>query len=104
MPTTATTRKYGFRDYRGGGRSSARETTVRVAAGAIAKKLIAHRFGGRVVGYVRQVGDVVAAIDDPAAVTLDRVERLPDGRPNVSRCPDAAAAERMVTLIERLRA
>ena len=96
--------KYGFRDYRGGGRSSARETTVRVAAGAIAKKLIATRFGARVVGYVRQVGDVVAAVDDPAAVTLDRVERLPDGRPNVVRCPDPAAAERMVALIERMRA
>ena len=95
--------KYGFRDYRGGGRSSARETTVRVAAGAIAKKLIAERFGGRVVGYVKQVGDVVADVPDPAAVTLDRVERLPDGRPNVVRCPDAAAAARMVALIERMR-
>ena len=96
--------KYGFRDYRGGGRSSARETTVRVAAGAIAKKLIAERFGGRVVGYVKQVGDVAAEIPDPAAVTLDRVEQLPGGRPNIVRCPDAAAAERMVTLIERMRA
>ena len=96
--------KYGFRDYRGGGRSSARETTVRVAAGAIAKKLIAERFGGRVVGYVKQVGDVAAEIPDPATVTLDRVEQLPDGRPNIVRCPDAAAAERMVALIERMRA
>lgn len=95
--------KYGFRDHRGGGRSSARETTVRVAAGAIAKKLIAARFGGRVVGYVRQVGNVAADVADPAAVTLDRVERLPDGRPNVVRCPDAAAAARMVALIERVR-
>ena len=95
--------KYGFRDYRGGGRSSARETTVRVAAGAIAKKLITERFGGRVVGYVRQVGEVVADVADPAAVTLDHVERLPDGRPNIVRCPDAVAAERMVALIERLR-
>ena len=95
--------KYGFRDYRGGGRSSARETTVRVAAGAIAKKLIAARFGGRMVGYVKQVGDVVAEVPDPATVTLDQVERLPDGRPNVVRCPDAAAAERMVALIERMR-
>ena len=96
--------KYGFRDYRGGGRSSARETTVRVAAGAIAKKLIAERFGGRIVGYVKHVGDVVANIPDPAAVTLDQVERLPDGRPNLVRCPDGAAAERMVALIERMRA
>ena len=96
--------KYGFRDYRGGGRSSARETTVRVAAGAVAKKLIAERFGGRIVGYVKQVGDVEANVADPAAVTLDEVERLPNGQPNIVRCPDAAAAERMVTLIERMRA
>ena len=96
--------KYGFRDYRGGGRSSARETTVRVAAGAIAKKLIAERFGGRIVGYVKQVGDVEASVSDPAAVTLDEVERLPNGQPNIVRCPDAAAAERMVALIERMRA
>ena len=96
--------KYGFRDYRGGGRSSARETTVRVAAGAIAKKLIAERFGGRIVGYVRQVGDIAADVADPAAVTLDQVERLPDGRPNIVRCPDSAAAERMVALIEEMRA
>ena len=96
--------KYGFRDYRGGGRSSARETTVRVAAGAIAKKLIAEQFGGRVVGYVKQVGDIVADVPDPAAITLDEVERLPDGPPNIVRCPDAATAERMVALIERVRA
>jgi len=96
--------KYGFRDYRGGGRSSARETTVRVAAGAIAKKLVAERFGGRVVGYVKQVGDIAADVPDPAAVTLDQVERLPDGRPNIVRCPDVAAAEPMVALIERMRA
>ena len=96
--------KYGFRDYRGGGRSSARETTVRVAAGAVAKKLIHDRFGGSIVGYVRQVGDVVANITEPATVTLDQVERLPDGAPNVVRCPDVEAAAMMVSLIERLRA
>src|SRR5690349_20113064 len=56
--------KYGFRDYRGGGRSSARETTVRVAAGVIAKKLIAEAFDGRVVGYVTQVGDIRAEVPD----------------------------------------
>lgn len=96
--------KYGFRDYRGGGRSSARETTVRVAAGAIAKKLIARDFGGRVVGYVRQVGDIVAAVDDPATVTLEQVETLPSGEPNLVRCPDPEKAEQMIALIERLRA
>ncbi len=95
--------KYGFRDYRGGGRSSARETTVRVAAGAVAKKLIAGAFGGRVVGYVRQVGEVVAPVADPAALTLDQVERLPDGEPNIVRCPDPAKAAEMIALIEQAR-
>src|SRR5204862_8088245 len=65
--------KYGFRDYRGGGRSSARETMCRVAAAAIAKKLLAQH-GIRVLGYVKQVGDVVADIADPSQVTFDQVE------------------------------
>ncbi len=95
--------KYGFRDYRGGGRSSARETTVRVAAGVVAKKLIAEAFGGQVVGYVKQVGDIVAEIPDPEGITLDQVEKLPDGEPNIVRCPDATAASKMVALIENLR-
>ena len=95
--------KYGARDYRGGGRSSARETTVRVAAGVVAKKLIASAFGGRVIGYVRQVGGIVADIADPAAVTLEQVERLPDGTPNIVRCPDATRAAEMVALIEQVR-
>ncbi|MGD9857486.1 MAG: chorismate synthase [Planctomycetaceae bacterium] len=95
--------KYGFRDYRGGGRSSARETVSRVAAGAVAKKLIAAAFGGRVVGYVCQVGDVRAHVDDPAAVTLDAVEQRSDGSPNIVRCPDADAADRMIALIEECR-
>ena len=95
--------KYGFRDYRGGGRSSARETTVRVAAGVVAKKLIAGAFGGRVVGYVKQVGDIVADIPDPEAVTLDQVEKLPNGESNIVRCPDSAAVSKMVVLIENLR-
>jgi chorismate synthase len=95
--------KYGFRDYRGGGRSSARETTVRVAAGVVAKKLIRAAFGGEVVGYVKQVGDVIAEVPDPALVTLDQVERLPDGEPNIVRCPDPKTAAKMVALIETLR-
>ena len=95
--------KFGLRDYRGGGRSSARETTVRVAAGAIAKKLIADQFGGRVVGYVTQVGHVIAEVSDPARVTLDEVERLPDGEPNIVRCPDPGKAAEMVKLIEQVR-
>jgi chorismate synthase len=88
--------KFGFRDYRGGGRSSARETVCRVAAGAVAKKLLAQQ-GVRVLGYVMQVGDVRATIPDPAAVTLEQVEATP------VRCPDHAAAARMIALIEEVR-
>src|SRR6201998_4099183 len=88
--------KYGFRDYRGGGRSSARETVCRVAAGAIAKKLLAQQ-GMRVLGYVKQIGSVVANIADPAGITLEQVETNP------VRCPDPAAAERMIALIDEVR-
>lgn len=95
--------KYGFRDYRGGGRSSARETTVRVAAGVVAKKILSLAFSGRVVGYVSQVGPIKANIPDPAAITLDQVEKLPDGEPNIVRCPDYAAAAQMIELIDDLR-
>ncbi|MEM8929528.1 MAG: chorismate synthase [Acidobacteriota bacterium] len=88
--------KYGFRDYRGGGRSSARETSVRVAAGAVAKKLLAE-VGVEVLGYVVQVGDIEAHVE-PATVTLEQVEATP------VRCPDPEIAERMIDLIERVRA
>ena len=95
--------KYGFRDYRGGGRSSARETTVRVAAGVVAKKILEQEFDGRVVGYVTQVGEIKARIDDPASITLSQVETLPSGEPNIIRCPDLAAASQMIELIEQIR-
>src|SRR5438132_5506930 len=88
--------KYGRRDYRGGGRSSARETVCRVAAGAVAKKLLA-RHGVRILGWVKQVGAVVADVPDPTAVTLEQVEATP------VRCPDPAAAARMIGLIEEVR-
>src|SRR6201981_2830079 len=68
--------KYGFRDYRGGGRSSARETLCRVAAGAIAKKLLAQD-GIRILGYVKQIGSITAQISDPTQVTLDQVVATP---------------------------
>src|SRR5438067_1369536 len=64
--------KYGLRDYRGGGRSSARETLCRVAAAAIAKKLLAQQ-GIRILGYVKQIGPINADIADPATVTLEQV-------------------------------
>jgi chorismate synthase len=93
--------RFGRRDYRGGGRSSARETVARVAAGAVAKKLLAEAFDGEVLGYVTQIGDVEAELPDQ--VTLEQVETLPDGAPNMVRCPDPVAAARMVTLIESMR-
>ena len=89
--------KYGFRDYRGGGRSSARETTVRVAAGAVAKKLLAQAHNIHIVGFVTQVGDIIADIAHPEQVTLEQVES------NIVRCPDQAAAEKMIALIEQMR-
>jgi chorismate synthase len=88
--------KYGFRDYRGGGRSSARETICRVAAGAVAKKLLAQQ-GVHVLGYVKQIGTVTAAIADPAVITLEQVEANP------VRCPDHAVAMEMIALIEAVR-
>lgn len=96
--------KYGgHRDYRGGGRASARETTARVAAGVVAKKLMRQAFGGEVVGFVSQVGNVVANIPDPAEITQDQVEFLPNGEPNIIRCPDLQAAEKMIALIDQCR-
>jgi chorismate synthase len=88
--------KYGLRDYRGGGRSSARETMCRVAAGAVAKKLLS-AVGVRMVGYVSQIGDIIAQVPDPTMVTLEQVEANP------VRCPDPTAAKRMSDLIEEVR-
>jgi chorismate synthase len=96
-------KKYGFRDYRGGGRSSARETTARVAAGAVAKQLLASHLGVRILGYVKQVGDIVARVPDPASVTFEQVETLANGEPNIVRCPDHAQVDAMVSLIEAVR-
>jgi chorismate synthase len=84
--------KYGFRDYRGGGRSSARETVMRVAAGAIARKYLAERAGVVIRGYLAQAGDV--AIE---ALNLDEVDRNPFFCPDPARVPDLEA------LIDRLR-
>jgi chorismate synthase len=88
--------KFGFRDYRGGGRSSARETICRVAAGAIAKKLLA-RQGMSVLGYVKQIGNVTCQIPDPSKITLEQVETT------AVRCPDPVAAQKMIELIEEVR-
>ncbi len=62
------TQKYGFRDYRGGGRSSARETAVRVAAGAIARKWLKERFGVSIQGWMCQLGPVLIPFVDEAQI------------------------------------
>lgn len=88
--------KYGIRNYQGGGRSSARETIGRVAAGAVAKKILHQVAGVEIVGYVKRIQDLEGTID-PETVTLAQVER------NIVRCPDAEAAERMIDRIEQIR-
>jgi chorismate synthase len=90
--------KYGRRDHRGGGRSSARETVARVAAAAVAKKMLSH-FNTKITitGYVRQIADIVADIPDPAKV------RVKDVEVNAIRCPDPIAARKMIRLIESVR-
>ncbi|HET7340549.1 MAG TPA: chorismate synthase [Methylomirabilota bacterium] len=88
--------KYGVRDWRGGGRTSARETAGRVAAGAIARKLLAERFGVTVVAWVSKVGTLAAA-GDAESVTRADVDRTP------IRCPDLAAAEQMIAAVEAAR-
>jgi len=88
--------KYGFRDYRGGGRSSARETVCRVAAGAIARKYLAS-LGVRVIGYVSQVGGIRFKSEDPTKITLEQVEASP------VRCPDPLFANQMIEMIEQVR-
>jgi chorismate synthase len=84
--------KYGFRDYRGGGRSSARETVMRVAAGAIARKYLGQRLGARIYGYVSQVG----------ALTLEPVNP-PFAYQNPFFCPDPARIAELEALLWELR-
>jgi chorismate synthase len=88
--------KYGIRNWQGGGRTSARETIGRVAAGAIAKKLLRERHGVEVLAYVQQVQKIYAEID-PNKVKFADIES------NIVRCPDTAAAEKMIRLIEKMR-
>jgi chorismate synthase len=88
--------KYGTRNWQGGGRTSARETIGRVAAGAIAKKILKEQYGVEVLAYVSQVQKITATID-PERVKFAEVES------NIVRCPDSAAAEKMIRLIEKVR-
>jgi chorismate synthase len=90
--------KYGIRNWQGGGRASARETIGRVAAGAVARKILrALNPGFELIAYVTHVYEVTAQID-PAAVTTEQVEA------NAVRCPDAGAAQKMIEAIEKARA
>jgi chorismate synthase len=88
--------KYGIRNWQGGGRSSARETVGRVAAGAIAKKILKATAGVEIIAYVKRIKDLEGVVD-PETVTLDQVES------NIVRCPDSDCADRMVALIEHMR-
>lgn len=87
--------KYGIRDYRGGGRSSARETAARVAAGAIAKLFLKHH-GITVQAFVSQVGDL--KLGKPYQ-DLD----LAKTEDNIVRCPDPETADQMIELIDQVR-
>jgi chorismate synthase len=88
--------KYGIRAWQGGGRSSARETIGRVAAGAIAKKVLTVFYGIEILAYVERVRDISTNVD-PNSVTMDQVES------NIVRCPDSTIAQRMLDLIEQIR-
>lgn len=83
--------KYGFRDHRGGGRSSNRETVGRVAAAAIAKKIL-NQNGIKTTGYVKQVGNITAKEYD-----FGQIEK------NIVRCPDKKEAKKMIDLINKVR-
>jgi chorismate synthase len=84
--------KYGVRDYRGGGRSSARETAIRVAAGGIAKKYLRERLGARVRGFLSRLGPI-----RPTGFAWDQVERNP------FFCPDASAVPELEAYMDALR-
>jgi chorismate synthase len=89
--------KYGIRNWQGGGRASARETIGRVAAGAVARKILSKCFDRvEVLGYVTQIQNISAAIN-PGDVTLEQTEKTP------VRCPDEATAAKMIALIEQAR-
>lgn len=86
--------KYGIRDYKGGGRSSARETAARVAAGAIAKMILA-KYGITITAYVSSVGEI--SVPSDTDLNSEIIES------NIVRCPDPSIAEKMITLIQKIR-
>ena len=87
--------KYGFRDHRGGGRSSARETAARVIAGSIAKQLL-HEQNIKITAYVNSVGEIELN-KNYTELNFDLIEN------NIVRCPDEAVAEKMIDLISEIK-
>ncbi|MDH7596953.1 MAG: chorismate synthase [Methanothrix sp.] len=98
--------KYGIRDHRGGGRASARETVGRVAAGAVARKLLSE-FGVEITGYVIELGGIRASLPGwTSRGSVDREELLSireRAESSPIRCPDADASSRMLSLLESVR-
>jgi chorismate synthase len=88
--------KYGIRNWQGGGRASARETIGRVAAGAIAKKILREKYGVEILAYVKQLQRITAEVN-PDKVKFAEVES------NIMRCPDKRVAEKMIRLVEKMR-
>lgn len=88
--------KYGIRNWKGGGRASARETIGRVAAGAIAKKILKQKFNIDIVGYVKSIQNLVANVNTDT-VNLSDVEK------NIVRCPDDKIAGKMIDMIKEIR-
>ena len=88
--------KFGIRSWPGGGRTSARETIGRVAAGAIAKKILREHYGVEILAYVKQVQKLSAEVD------VEKV-KAKEIESNIVRCPDSKAAEKMIQLIESVR-
>lgn len=88
--------KYGIRNWAGGGRASARETVGRVAAAAIAKKILRERCKTEILAYVKQVKNLVAKVN-PSKVKFQQIER------GIVRCPDEVAAEKMIRMIDAAR-
>ena len=88
--------KYGLRNWQGGGRASARETVGRVAAAAIARKILSQVAGIEVLAWVSRVQSVQAKVDS-SKVTLEQIES------NIARCPDSEAANEMIERIDEAR-
>src|SRR3990167_3621804 len=89
-------KKYGLRDFRGSGRASARETLARVAACAIAKKILQEKLNMEILSYVEQVGNIIAKIDH-TKVSMQDIES------NLIRCPEPKTAQEMIKLVAAVR-